>query len=91
MKLVLASLLAMAGTTYAQAPALPQLAVCKDGVCTMRETDYVQFQAFAKRLRDYAENAQRVDEEKETFILRIRSALESCIVQRDGHKGGWSR
>ena len=57
----------------------------------MSETDYLTLQAFAKRLRDYAENAQKVDEEKEGFILRLRGALDSCIVQRDGHKGGWNR
>lgn len=79
---------ALVGPSRAQAP---NLAVCKNGQCVMAEVDYLALQAFAKRLREYAANANEVDGEKEGMILRLRGALDSCIVQRDGHKGGWHR
>lgn len=85
---IAAMCICLVGSSRAQAP---QLAVCKEGSCYMSESDYRQLQAFAQRLREYAQNAQRVDEEKEVFIMRLRSSLDSCVMQRDGHKGGWNR
>jgi hypothetical protein len=69
----------------------PQLAVCKDHVCVMSETDYRNLQAFAMKLRDYAQNAGQVDGEKEAFIAHLRNRLDSCEEWRDGHKAGWKR
>lgn len=85
---IAALFIALVGPSRADAP---NLAVCRDHVCVMSETDYMSLQAFAKRLRDYAENAGQVDGERELMIRRYRERADSCESWRDGHKSSWKR
>lgn len=85
---VAALTVALMGSSRAEAP---QLAVCREGSCVMAEADYMRLQAFAKRLRDYAQNANEVDEEKEQQVTYWRGRSDSCEAWKNGHKGGWNR
>jgi hypothetical protein len=75
--------IAIIGPSRAQAP---QLAVCKDHVCVMSESDYKRLQAFVERVRDYAEAAQKRDEEAEMALNYAQRKAESCMARLNGNR-----
>ena len=59
-----------------------ELAVCANGVCTMRESDYRQLQAFHKRAIDIYRGNEAVTEKMANDIEGLHGQLARCQSQQ---------
>lgn len=64
----------------------PELAVCKDHVCVMSETDYKRLQAFVMRIREYASGAQERDEQADRALDYAQRKAASCEAALKAHR-----
>jgi glutamate mutase epsilon subunit len=61
--------------------ATAEIAVCTDGVCTMKESDYRMLQKFHARVRDVAEQSDQQTMQMANDIEQLNGALARCRSQ----------
>lgn len=54
------------------------LATCKDGICTMQESDYVRLQEFHRLTRKGVEAMEAHISEQDALIVRLYGEANSC-------------